>query len=200
MVVEADRHLFDVEDYYRMARPGVLREGDRVELIEGEVLESPIGSRHAACAKRLVALFGPALSGGAVMSVQDPIRLSDFSEPQPDIALLKPRPDFYASIHPGPEAILLVVEVAGTSIEYDRHIKIPLYSRHGLPEAWLIDLNRMTIEVCWQPGAERYQSVRVCGHKEPVFSISGLKNTNYPGARKSEDRREASAPGKDRRT
>jgi Uma2 family endonuclease len=126
MGVQVQRRLFTVEEYHRMAEAGILSEEDRVELIEGELVTmSPIGSRHAACVKRLVRLLDRAAGDRAIVGAQDPIRLGARSEPQPDVALLRYRPDFYASAHPGPEDVLLVVEVAETSADADRSLKIP---------------------------------------------------------------------------
>ena len=155
---------FTVEEYYKLAEVGILSEDDPVELIEGEiVVKSPISSRHAACVKRVNALFSGKLQGRAIVSVQDPIRLSEHSEPEPDIALLKPRPDFYSSGHPAAEDVLLIVEVAETSLQYDREVKLPLYARHRVPEVWLIDLESGQIEIHREPEGEkgRYRSVRV---------------------------------------
>jgi Uma2 family endonuclease len=134
MGVQVQRRLFTVEEYHRMAEAGILSEDDRVELIEGELVTmSPIGSRHAACVARLTALLFP-VGGRGILWVQNPIRLGARSEPQPDVALLRYRPDFYASAHPGPEDVLLVVEVAETSADADRSLKIPLYARYGIPK------------------------------------------------------------------
>jgi Uma2 family endonuclease len=152
---------FTVDEYYQMARVGILREDDRVELIEGEiVVKSPISSSHAACVDRLTKLLSDRIGDRAILRVQNPIRLSERSEPEPDLALLKPRQDFYRHGHPSPEDVLLVVEVAETSLPYDREVKIPLYSRHGVREVWLVDLQSDQIEICHQPSAQGYQSVR----------------------------------------
>lgn len=119
---------------------------------------SPIGKFHAACVKRLNELFIIFLVGrAATVSVQDPIRLNDFSEPQPDLALLKRRDDFYSSGHPTAEDVLLVVEVAESSVQYDGMIKIPLYARSGIPEVWLVDVARDPVEVYSRPVNGRYQ-------------------------------------------
>jgi Uma2 family endonuclease len=137
MTVQIQRRLFSVHEYHQMLQAGVLGEDDRLELIEGEIVQlSPINSRHAACVNRLNALFTSRLTGRAVVSVQNPIRLDTHSEPQPDLALLKPRPDFYAASHPNPEDVLLVVEVADTSADYDRGVKLALYARVGIAEVW----------------------------------------------------------------
>src|SRR5262245_37141744 len=117
MAVQVSRRLFTVDEYYQMAQAGILHEDDRVELIEGEIIETAaIGSRHAACVDRLNQLFSGRVAGRAIVRVQNPIRLSQRSEPQPDLALLRPRADFYATGHPGPQDVLLVVEVADTSV------------------------------------------------------------------------------------
>ncbi len=128
------RRPFTVAEYHRMAEAGVLGEDDRVELLEGEIVQmTPIGSRHAACVARLTHLFVDRLQGRAQVNVQNPVHLSERSEPQPDLALLRPRPDFYARAHPGPADVLLLVEVAETSSDVDWTVKIPLYAGAGVP-------------------------------------------------------------------
>ena len=157
---QVTRRKFTVEEYHLLARAGVLKEDDRVELLEGEIVEmSPIGSRHAACVDRLNRVFSR-LGERTIVRVQSPLRLGDLAEPQPDLALLRPRSDFYATAHPGPEDVLLVVEVAETSSDYDRQIKIPLYARWGIPEAWLVDLDQDRVEVHRDPSPEGYRDVR----------------------------------------
>ena len=160
MAVQLLRRCFTVEEYHRMGQFGILSEDDRVELIEGEIVEmTPIGSRHAACVARLTALFSRVQPRGIVW-VQNPIRLGQRSEPQPDLALLRPRPDFYDEAHPGTADVLLVVEVAETSGNVDRKVKVPLYARAGVPEVWLVDLGGECIEVYRNPGSQGYQEVR----------------------------------------
>jgi len=161
MAVQLLRRCFTVDEYHRMAQVGILSEDDRVELIEGEIVETaPIGSRHAACVDRVAQLFFERAARRAIVRVQNPIRLGKHSEPQPDLVLLRPRPDFYAQGHPGPEDVLLVVEVAETSAEYDRTIKLPLYARSGIPEVWLVDLAAAAVEVHRRPTPEGYQEVQ----------------------------------------
>jgi Uma2 family endonuclease len=168
MGVQVQRRLFTVEEYHRMAEAGILSEDDRVELIEGELVTmSPIGSRHAACVARLTALLFP-VEGRGILWVQNPIRLGARSEPQPDVTLLRYRPDFYASAHPGPEDVLLVVEVAETSADADRSLKIPLYARCGIPEAWLVDLLEERIEIYRHPTPQGYRSLHIAHRGETV--------------------------------
>jgi len=168
MGVQVQRRLFTVEEYHRMAEAGILSEDDRVELIEGELVTmSPIGSRHAACVARLTALLFP-VEGRGILWVQNPIRLGARSEPQPDVTLLRYRPDFYASAHPGPEDVLLVVEVAETSADADRSLKIPLYARYSIPEAWLVDLLEERIEIYRHPTPQGYRSLHIAHRGETV--------------------------------
>jgi Uma2 family endonuclease len=137
------KRLFSVTEYHRFGEAGILSEDDRVELIKGEVVEmSPIGSRHAACVRALQELVQEKLGRTAQVSVQNPIQLDEHSEPQTDVALVTPRKDRYANAHPRPADVLLVIEVADTSIEFDQSVKLPLYARAKIPEAWLVDLNQ----------------------------------------------------------
>ena len=147
MALDLKRRRFTVEEYHRMAASGILSEDDRVELIEGEIIEmTPIGRRHASCVARLTQHFAAlALKGAAVIWVQNPIRLGKQSEPQPDFVLLRPQPDLYASIDPTSADVLLLVEVSDTSVDYDRRVKLPLYARAGIPEVWMVDLGQSTI-------------------------------------------------------
>jgi Uma2 family endonuclease len=161
MSVQYQRHYFNVDEYYRMAEVGLLSPDVRVELIDGEIFEmSPIGSTHAGTVDRSSAFLNRKLGGTVIVRVQNPVRLNDFSEPQPDLALLKPRKDFYANSHPVPEDVLVVIEVADTSLDYDRNVKLPLYARAEIPEAWLMVLLKDVIEVHSQPKGGKYQKVQ----------------------------------------
>jgi Uma2 family endonuclease len=157
MPVQAPRRLFTVDEFYQMAEAGILREDDRVELLNGEVVQmTPIGSRHAACVKRLQRIFHDRIEPSVIVSVQDPIRLDAHSEPQPDLALLRFRSDFYAVAHPGPADVLLIVEVAESSADLDREVKVPLYARAGILEVWIVDLAARAVDVYEGPSAEGY--------------------------------------------
>ncbi len=161
MSVQLRKRYFNVDDYYRMAEAGLFSEGDRVELIEGEVVEmSPTGSHHQGCVDELNALLASNVGRTAIVRVQGPIRIDDYSEPEPDIALLKPRADYYRKSHQAPADVLLVIEVADTSADYDRNVKLPLYARAGIPEAWLVILPKDLIEVHSQPKNGKYQKVQ----------------------------------------
>ena len=167
MSVQVLRRRFSVDEYYKMAHAGILNEDDRVELIEGEIVEMPpIGSYHAGDVDWLAQMFIRRLAGRAIVRGQNPIHLSVYSEPQPDITLLRPRADFYTTSHPTPEDILLVIEVADTSVAYDREIKAPLYSRAGIREYWVVSLVEQSIEVYRGPSPEGYRQVRVARRGE----------------------------------
>lgn len=144
--LEVDRpptpHRVTVDEYQRMGDAGVFAPDVRVELIEGEVIDmAPIGNRHATAVRRLSKLLFDALGARAVVSVQNPLRLGSDSQPQPDLAVLQARGDFYAAGMPTARDALLVIEVSDTSARFDREIKLPLYSRHGVPEVWIVDLD-----------------------------------------------------------
>lgn len=143
-----------------MGEVGILTEQDRVELLDGEVVKlSPIGSRHARCVNRLNHALVPAVTGRAIVSVQNPVLILPRSEPQPDLLVLAWRDDFYPD-HPRPADVLLLIEVADTSIGFDRDRKMPLYGRAGVPESWLVDLPSGLIEVHTRPGPDGYGVLR----------------------------------------
>jgi len=154
------RHRWTVAEYFKMGEAGLLMEDDRVELIDGEVIDmSPIGSPHAGKVNRLVSRLVFHLYGKAIVAGQNPVILGSHNAPQPDIAILRWRDDFYESTHPGPEDIILVVEVADTTARYDRKIKVPLYARHGIPEVWLLDLQKQVLEIYRNPEQGKYQHI-----------------------------------------
>lgn len=173
MSVQLQKRLFTVDEYYRMAEAGILNEDDRVELIEGEIIKmSPIGSPHSGCVNRLNGLFSQRLANRAILSVQNPVRLNERTEPQPDIALLIPRTDFYSQRHPQPQEVLLIIEVSDTTIEYDREVKIPLYAAAGIIEVWIVSLAEELIEVYRQALANSYAEVRQFRRGENVSPLS----------------------------
>src|SRR5262245_57646223 len=141
MSLPLEKRTFTVDEYHRMGAAGIFSEEERVELIEGEIITmSPIGTAHAACVNRLTALLIRKLGSRAIVSIQNPVRLNNRSEPQPDIVILKPRVDFYASATPTPKDVILAIEVSDTTVRYDRSIKVPLYARTKVPEVWIARL------------------------------------------------------------
>jgi Uma2 family endonuclease len=161
MSVQLQKHWFNVDQYYRMIEVGLLSEDDRVELIEGEIVElSPIGTLHGGTVNRVSTFLNRLLGDAAIVSVQNPVRLDDFSEPQPDLAVLKPRKDFYSRSHPIPSDVLVVIEVPDSSLAYDRGVKLPLYARAEIPEAWLLVLPKSVIEIHSQPKNGKYQKIK----------------------------------------
>jgi Uma2 family endonuclease len=161
MTVQLLRRKFTVEQYHKMIESGILTEEDRVELIRGEIIEmSPIGTKHAACVRRLNKLLSSKLRDRVLIAIQDPVKLNNNSEPQPDVALLKPRDDFYETAHPQPQDIFLLIEVADSTVIYDREEKIPLYAQANIIEVWLVDINEQIVEVYQQPTATGYQHIQ----------------------------------------
>lgn len=159
MSLPLTRRRFTVEEYYRMAQAGILHEDDRVELIDGEIVQlPPIGDDHAHHVRRLAHLLRGLVGARALVDTLNPLRLDDYTEPLPDLVLLRPRADFYRR-HPRPEDVLLVVEVADTTLRYDRAVKVPHYGRAGVPEVWIVDLPHRRVEVYRAPEGGRYHEV-----------------------------------------
>jgi len=172
MAVEIAKHAFTVIEFNQMAEAGILTGDDRLELIEGEIIEmSPIGKRHAACVDRLAERLSRSRED-LIVRVQGPIQLDDYSEPQPDLVLLQRRDDFYAGSLPKPADVLLVIEVSDTSMDYDHLVKLPAYARSGIPEVWIMNLSADEIRFCsgWQNGA--YQIDRPFRRGEVIRSNS----------------------------
>lgn len=154
------RKLFTFDDCLRMADTGILSPAERVELIRGEILVmSPIGPRHAAAIDRTTEMLIEFLARKAIVRGQTTVVLDPFAAPQPDIALLRRREDFYASKHPGVSDILLIIEVADSSIEYDTTVKLGLYAILGIPEYWVADLQNNRLLVYSEPDGDSYRGV-----------------------------------------
>jgi Uma2 family endonuclease len=154
------RHRLTVDQYHRMVEVGVLAADARVELIDGEIVDmAPIGSRHGSTVKRLNRLFSARVGERAIVAVHDPLRLDALNEPEPDLMLLAPRADFYASAHPAAADVLLLVEVSDTTARYDRQVKLGLYAQHGIPEVWIVDLDHGVLRQYSGPQGDRYTEV-----------------------------------------
>ena len=165
MLVQAE-HRFNVEEYYRMAETGILRPDASVELLNGRIIDMPpIGPAHGGLVKRLSRIFNSKSDGRWLVSIQDPVRLDDQSEPEPDVALLKSEPDDYTSRHPQPDDVFLLIEVSDSTLDYDREEKIPAYGRAGVAEVWIVNLVN--------PGVEVYS--------DPHFNGYGSKTILHPG-------------------
>jgi Uma2 family endonuclease len=157
MTVQSVRRRFTIDDYHKMIDAGILQEDDRVELLDGEIHNmSPVDAVHAAKVKRLNQLLLQWFGDRVIVSVQDPIQLNDYSEPQPDLAVLRWRDDFYEQHHPTPNDILLLIEVANTSASSDRTEKLPRYAAAGIPEVWIVNIKRRVIEQYTQPDGDEY--------------------------------------------
>jgi Uma2 family endonuclease len=155
------RRQFTVYDYHRMGKAGILLEDDRVELIYGEILAmSPIGNPHNAAVDRANRALVQTLGDHAIVRVQGSVQLDMYNEPQPDIVLLKPRDDFYAVGGAKPSDILLIIEMADSSLKFDRRVKARLYAEMGIPEYWVADLNAACV-FCYSDRDEKsYRVVR----------------------------------------
>jgi Uma2 family endonuclease len=160
------KHRFSVTEYYRMAETGVLRPDARVELLDGEIMDmSPIGPFHGGVVNRLTRLFTLHSKGRWLLSPQNPLRLNDRSEPEPDVMLLRPSPDDYTNRHPQAEDVFLLVEVSDSSLAIDVEKKLPLYGRAGVAEVWIVNLEEGAIEI----------------YREPHFNGYGARTILRPG-------------------
>jgi len=159
-------HRFSVKEFYRLAETGILRPDARVELLNGKLIDmSPIGPYHGGLVNRLNRFFNHNSDGRWIVSPQNALHLDDHSEPQPDLALLKPSPDDYTNRHPDPDEVLLLIEVSDSTLEYDREEKLPAYGRAGVAEVWIVNLQHATIEV----------------YRDPHFTGYGSKTVLHPG-------------------
>lgn len=169
-------YRFSVEDYHRMADLDFFPQGARIELLDGEIVEmTPAKSKHAGMIIRLTRLLGELLGKEATISIQNPMSLDDFSEPEPDVAVLKPRPDDYSESHPTPQDILLLIEVSDASLAKDRKVKLPLYARAGIPEVWIVNLEQEQVEVYSEAGPEGYGKMEVVKKGEQVKGVFGFQ-------------------------
>lgn len=171
------KHRITASAYHRMGEAGVLAPEARVELIEGEIVDmAPIGSRHASVVNRLTKLIVSAVGERAIVQVQGPVRLDEYSEPEPDIALLKPRTDYYRDALPGATDVLLVIEVADSTQRYDRRVKVPLYARHAVPEVWVIDMENSLAHFHRRPANGAYADVSATARPAatPLAALPGV--------------------------
>ncbi len=172
MAILAKKRLFNLDEYSKMQEAGILQEGDRVELIQGKIVfRSPINSQHAGTVLKISAFLHRILQDLALINVQNPLQLNAYSEPEPDIAVLKPAPHFYAERHPQPEDVFFLIEVAGSSLPYDREVKQPLYAAAGIPETWIVNLDKRRIERYRNPENGEYQTSEILQPGE-TFSLS----------------------------
>ncbi|WP_271253806.1 Uma2 family endonuclease [Pseudanabaena sp. Chao 1811] len=171
------KRLFTVKEYYQMFESGLFA-NERVELIRGEIIKmSPIGRRHAACVDRCNYTFAHKLGTKVIIRIQNPVALDNTSEPEPDVMVLSYKEDFYRSGHPQPADVLLLIEVADSTVDSDRQLKIPLYAEDGIVEVWLVDINNACVEVYRQPTVTGYQEI-LQFHRGQNLSILAFPEVN----------------------
>jgi Uma2 family endonuclease len=171
------RHRITVDEYYRMAEVGLLAPDARVELIEGEIIDmAPIGIDHNSVVTQLNDLLHDAVGRRGIVQNQGVVRLDFLSEPQPDIAVLVRRDDYYRRAHPTPADVLLLIEVSNSTLRYDRDVKVPLYARHGIPEVWIVDLQNSSVHFHRSPQGDRYLDQGTTGAPgvTPITALPGI--------------------------
>lgn len=180
MAIQHTHYRFTSDEYHKMAQTGILPPDARVELINGEILEmSPIGRRHKGTVDRVTDIFVPQVHGKAIVRVQSSIVLTDGEEPEPDIAVLRYRDDFYTQSDETPADVLLIIEVADTSEGYDRLTKAPLYARYGIPELWIADVNLDRLTVYRDPTPHGYASTQILSPGQSINPLA-FPNLNVP--------------------
>lgn len=172
MALQLPRWKFTTDQYEQMGVEGIFNEDDRVELLDGDIVQmSPIGHRHARVVRRLNMLLAPVCAGRALVQVRSPLKLDIHWEPQPDLVVLRQREDDYATGHPTAADVLLLIEVADSSRDYDL-AKWPAYARNGIQEAWLVDINDEVVLCHREPVAEEYRLVRVYRRGEAIRPLA----------------------------
>ena len=167
-----DIRLLTVQEYHRLAEIGILDEDERVELLAGQIVKMAAkGTAHGAVLKRTVELLQNLLWGLVLLSIQDPVRLNDFSEPEPDIALLVRDPLYYEDRHPTPSEVYLIVEVADSTLRTDCGIKATIYAQSGIADYWVLDVNNRQLHVFREPSQEGYQSIVVLGDDASISPL-----------------------------
>ena len=180
---EPTRRRFSVDDYYAMAEAGIIGRDERVELIDGEIITmSPIGPEHGASVDTGAYFLFPFVRDRAIVRVQGNIRLDEYNEPEPDFTLLKWRDDFYRSGLPGPDDVLLIIEVADSSLASDRNVKLALYARFNIPEVWIANIPARVVETYRDPVDSEYATSRVYSPGEMV-SPAAFHDVEIPVSR-----------------
>ncbi len=155
---------FNVDDYYRMAEIGIIGRDDRVELLDGQVVEmSPIGKTHGMGVDAFTMMMTEAVRGQAIVRIQGVVRLDTFNEPEPDVAVLRLPLRKYGEAHPAPEDVFLIVEVGDSSRRFDKKVKLPMYAKFGIPEVWLVDLVKRHVEIHRSPDGNEYRDLTTLG-------------------------------------
>jgi Uma2 family endonuclease len=174
----AVRHAFTVDEWHRMGEAGLFGDSARMEVLDWEVIEmSPIGSPHASCVARLTFLLIEAVGSRALIFPQSPVALDPYSEPQPDIAALAPRPEGYSRSHPDPSEIRLLIEVADSTLAFDRDVKSRVYARSGVRQTWIVDLAGDQVLVMGSPGPDGYRRVDASSRSGEleIESLAGVR-------------------------
>jgi Uma2 family endonuclease len=178
MRMESVRKLFTADDVVKMAEAGLFGDDERIELIDGEIVEmTPVGARHMGCVNRATAFMTEAFGRKAIVSIQNAMRLNIHNMPQPDVVILKPRADFYVPVGPNPENVLFLVEISDSTLRRDRNVKLPRYAKYGIPEVWIEDLKRDVILVFRDPKGDQYQTQLTFRHGDTISPLAFPKST-----------------------
>ena len=164
--------LYTIDDYHKMIKVGIIQSNDRVELINGKILKmSPVSSNHGGHVKCINKFLNKILEN-VIIGVQDPIIVNNYSQPEPDITILKPRKDFYTISHPKPDDVLLLIEVSLSTLDFDKTTKLQLYASAGIQEYWIININEATVEIYRNPSGKKYKSNEIAEDEDEITIIA----------------------------
>ncbi|MDG2616933.1 Uma2 family endonuclease [Thermoleptolyngbya sichuanensis A183] len=173
MTIAPELRSLSVQDYRRMVEAGILAADERVELIEGQLYTMAAkGTAHSAAVTRIDRVLSQRLAGRALLRFQDPVQLSDFSQPEPDVAMVHPDPLDYEDHHPTPAEIFLLIEVADSTLRRDRDLKVPVYGRSGIQECWILDVQERRLYVFRDPGGAGYGAEQILSEQEAIAPLS----------------------------
>lgn len=171
MVVELRR--LTVQEYHRMAEAGIFHPTERIELLNGQIIKMAAkGTAHTAAISRTSELLRERLQNRILIRLQDPVQLDDYSEPEPDLAIVLPDPAFYEDHHPTPSEIFLIIEVADSSLRYDRELKAPTYGRSNILEYWVLDVNDRRLYVYRSPSTAGYQIEQTLSEEDTISPVA----------------------------
>jgi len=168
---EPRRLRFTVDEYYKMIELGMLKDYEKAEIIEGELISQMlIGEKHSAVVEKLSETLRDKLGKSVSLRNQQPIKFSDYNEPQPDLAVLQRRDDFYFYEKPVPKDVLVLIEISDATLKYDRNTKLLLYAEAEIPEAWIVNLPNNIVEIHQKPSNGIYQLTKIFKRGETVES------------------------------
>lgn len=173
MTMLLDIRLISVAEYHSMGELGILNPDEKVELLAGQIVKKSMkGTRHTSTNKRIEKVLERLLGDRVLVRTQDPIRLDNYSEPEPDVAIVVPNLSFYADHHPTPSEVYLIIEISDTTLRQDCEYKAKLYAQGGIEDYWVLDINNRQLYVFRLPSPDGYLSRQVLSDGEVISPLA----------------------------